>query len=437
MREDRRDIGTTEYSENTAAPDSETGAWSERFNKRAPASAPVVSAKHKVKAAALVAVFAVLALFTVVMTTQSGYAIYMNGEAVGSVKDIDMVEEAVQSAEDHASQILGYDYSVRDSIALEPGRTAVTDESTGAELENAILENIEGISKLYVLKLDGETVAACEDAATIDSVVNAVLDRFTSKDTVSASFVQKVSISLEYVNEGLLCDEDQLLEMLVPEDGGEPLLSVERTDRVVTPYETDFERIVEYDDTAFEGDDTILVAGIKGLNRKTEQIHFLNGEEQDRLLLEDELVIKPMNEVKSVGTKVRPYWMSYGEYIWPTDGIITSYFGYRDTDVGSSDHKGLDIAGYSGQDIYAADGGEVIYSDWLEGYGYLVKILHDNGDVTYYGHCSELLVSEGEKVGRGQLIAYMGCTGIASGDHVHFEIRRDDTPIDPLEELPY
>ncbi|MBR3211689.1 MAG: M23 family metallopeptidase [Firmicutes bacterium] len=116
--------------------------------------------------------------------------------------------------------------------------------------------------------------------------------------------------------------------------------------------------------------------------------------------------------------------------------MITSYFGYRDTDVGSSDHKGLDIAGSSGQDIYAADGGEVIYADWLEGYGYLVKILHDNGDVTYYGHCSELLVYEGEKVGRGELIAYMGCTGVASGDHLHFEIRRDDTPIDPLEELP-
>ena len=380
-------------------------------------------------------VFAVLAVFTVVMTTQSGYAIYMNGEEVGSTKDIDRVEEAVQSAENHASEILGYDYSVRDSIALEPGRTALTGESTGTELENAILENIEGIAKLYALKLDGETVAACEDASTIDSVLNTLLDKYTSKDTVSASFVQKVSISLEYVREELLLDGDQLLEMLDPEDG-EPILSVERTDRVVTPVETDFERIVEYDDTVYEGTDKILVAGIKGLNRTTEQIRYLNGEEQDRILLEDTLVIKPMNEVKSVGTKERPFYLSYGEYIWPAYGIITSYFGYRDTDVGSSDHKGLDIAGSSGQDIYAADGGEVIYADWLEGYGYLVKILHDNGDVTYYGHCSELLVYEGEKVGRGELIAYMGCTGVASGDHLHFEIRRDDTPIDPLEELP-
>ena len=65
-----------------------------------------------------------------------------------------------------------------------------------------------------------------------------------------------------------------------------------------------------------------------------------------------------------------------------------------------------------------------------------MKILHDNGDVTYYGHCSELLVYEGEKVGQGELIAYMGCTGIASGDHLHFEIRRDDVPINPLDELP-
>ena len=436
MREDRRNNGTTEYSENVTFSDGDKNAWSERFNRRAPASAPTVTAKHKVKAIVLVLVFAVLAAITVMFTTQSGYAIYMNGEAVGTTKDIDSVEAAVQSAEDQASEILGYDYSVRDSIELEPGRTAATGESTGTELENAILENIEGIAKLYALKLDGEIVAACEDAGTIDAALNAVLDRYTSKDTTSASFVQNVSISLEFVREEFLCDGDQLLEMLLPEDGSEPILSVERTDRVVTPVDTDFEHIVIYDDTVYEGTDTLLVAGIKGLNKKTEQVHYLNGEETDRILLEEALVIKPMDEVRSVGTKERPFYMSYGEYIWPTDGIITSYFGYREPEIGSTDHKGLDIAGYSGQDILAADGGEVIYADWLEGYGYLVKILHDNGDVTYYGHCSELLVYEGEKVGQGELIAYMGCTGIASGDHLHFEIRRDDVPINPLDELP-
>jgi murein DD-endopeptidase MepM/ murein hydrolase activator NlpD len=66
----------------------------------------------------------------------------------------------------------------------------------------------------------------------------------------------------------------------------------------------------------------------------------------------------------------------------------------------------------------------------------LVQIQHDNGDVTYYGHCSELLVQEGDRVYQGQVIACMGATGVASGVHLHFEIRQDGTPIDPETVLP-
>jgi len=123
-------------------------------------------------------------------------------------------------------------------------------------------------------------------------------------------------------------------------------------------------------------------------------------------------------------------------YCWPADGELTSRFGYRKTDVGSTNHKGIDIGGFYGDPIYAAAGGEVIVSGWNNSFGYVIHIQHGNGDVTIYSHCSALLVSVGERVEQRQEIARMGKTGVASGVHLHFELIVDGLNIDPLSCLP-
>ena len=123
-------------------------------------------------------------------------------------------------------------------------------------------------------------------------------------------------------------------------------------------------------------------------------------------------------------------------YIWPTQGEVTSRFGYRSASVGSTNHMGIDIGGDYGQSIYAAGAGEVIVSGWSDSYGYVVQIMHENGYVTLYCHCSKLLVSVGDAVLQGQEIARMGATGIASGTHLHFEILIDGVNVDPLPYLP-
>ena len=123
-------------------------------------------------------------------------------------------------------------------------------------------------------------------------------------------------------------------------------------------------------------------------------------------------------------------------YIWPTDGIITSRFGYRNTTVGSTNHKGLDIGGSHGQAIVAANEGEVTFSGWEDGYGRYIRIQHENGDVTLYSHNSALLVNEGDWVSQGQEIARMGATGVVTGVHLHFEIIIDGIHVDPLKHLP-
>ena len=148
-------------------------------------------------------------------------------------------------------------------------------------------------------------------------------------------------------------------------------------------------------------------------------------------MIESEVIEAPVKAVVHTGTRER---LSTGTYIWPTEGTLTSYYGYRRISVGSSYHQGVDIAAYTGTEIYASDGGTVIFSGTYGGYGNMIKIEHDNGDITYYAHCSKLLKKSGETVKQGELIAYMGNTGVSTGSHLHFEIRiGGEQSVDPLE----
>ncbi len=116
--------------------------------------------------------------------------------------------------------------------------------------------------------------------------------------------------------------------------------------------------------------------------------------------------------------------------LWPLSGALTSYFGPRSL-LGMTYHYGLDIDGATGDAVVAAMAGTVTYSGWLGGYGYVVIVEVDNVEY-YYGHASELLVSEGEYVETGEVIAKVGSTGRSTGSHLHFEIRIDGQAVDPL-----
>ena len=95
-------------------------------------------------------------------------------------------------------------------------------------------------------------------------------------------------------------------------------------------------------------------------------------------------------------------------------------------------HSGIDIGVDEGTPVHAADGGVVVLSGWISGYGYAVIIDHGNGISTLYGHNSELAVSEGQTVSKGSVIAYAGSTGNSTGPHVHFEVRQNGEPVDPM-----
>jgi murein DD-endopeptidase MepM/ murein hydrolase activator NlpD len=118
--------------------------------------------------------------------------------------------------------------------------------------------------------------------------------------------------------------------------------------------------------------------------------------------------------------------------IWPVSGPITSPFGPR----WGGFHPGIDIGVPMGTPIHAAAAGTVIWCGWETGYGNLVVIDHHNGIATAYAHQSRIAVSCNQDVAQGQVIGYVGCTGFCTGPHLHFEVRVNGTPVDPIGYLP-
>jgi len=129
---------------------------------------------------------------------------------------------------------------------------------------------------------------------------------------------------------------------------------------------------------------------------------------------------------------------STGTMTWPAEGEITSPFGWRVHPIFGTQrlHTGIDIGADYGDAIRAADGGVVIHADWMGGYGNAVIIDHGNGISTLYAHNSQLLVDEGQTVAKGQTVARCGSTGYSTGPHLHFEVRQNGSPVNPLNYLP-
>lgn len=148
-------------------------------------------------------------------------------------------------------------------------------------------------------------------------------------------------------------------------------------------------------------------------------------------IVKEEVTEEAVAKIIEVGTVNPP------TYIWPCYGTISSYFGSRSSPTAgaSTNHKGIDIAVSTGTSVMATSGGTVTVAGWQSGYGYVVYIDHGNGVVSRYGHLSKILVSVGDTVSQGEVIARSGNTGNSTGPHLHFEIRVNGTAVNPLNYL--
>lgn len=116
---------------------------------------------------------------------------------------------------------------------------------------------------------------------------------------------------------------------------------------------------------------------------------------------------------------------------WPLRGVLYGRFGKKGKEL----HDGIDLAAPEGTPVTTAAEGTVIFAGEQKGYGQIVIVEHDNGLITLYAHNRDVRVKSGQRVRKGQVVATVGQSGKTSGPHLHFEVRHDGMPVDPLNYL--
>ena len=444
---------------------------------------------HRLHPAAFLGLACCLAAVVLFCTFYTvGTTVSYDGQVVAVVDSQATAEEVRSDLEQVTARTLGQTYTIDDSLLQYSdglvSRQLVVDQNT---LEADLSQELGVVTSAYCLYVEGELIGATPYEGALEELLSQLQGAATDENTISCTFAENVEIRQELVPSDRIVNLGYLAETLystkqeevtytvvkgdtwseIAEDHGmtskellamNPGYDIDKiqigevlTLSAAVPYLTmtvvqrehyveDVMYDIEYTDTAnlYQGDYEVTSKGEYGAADVVANVTYVNGEETARTVLSSVTLKEPVTEQQLRGTKERPTWLPTGTFRWPTSGRITSTFGGRASPggIGSTNHKGIDIANSYGTPIYAADGGTVTYAGWMGGYGYLVQINHGNGYVTYYGHNSSLLVSVGQHVYKGQQIARMGSTGNSTGNHCHFEVRYNGVAKNPLNYLP-
>lgn len=425
-----------------------------------------------------------------VLNYYTAYEYSYNGQKLGLVKEKDdvlQITDLVQGAltEEKNMKIV---IDAKDDITFH--RKLALDES---QIDNSeqVLKRLTYMGDLKVkatgIYVNGKKIGAVQDRKTAEKALKDVADKYTKQgdniEVESVRFLEKVDIKtantdLEDLHSeeemvDLLCTsgeketvhkvvagdtlhsiakkydvwEDQLLEdnkginskklevgsnIIVKQQA--PVLTYEVVEKIT--YDKVIEHKVEEQKSAdiYEGMTETQQAGADGLSEITARVTLQNGKKVEEEDLVTTVKEEPVTEVVLVGTKERPPTVGSGKYIWPLKDSFTQTSGFGSR--WGRQHKGIDLAVSVGTTVYAADGGTVVEAQYSGSYGNVVMIDHQNGQETRYAHNSKLLVKKGDKVYQGQPIAKSGNTGRSTGPHVHFEIRFNGEPRNPLNYLP-
>ncbi|MDK2882239.1 MAG: hypothetical protein PWP12_143 [Bacillota bacterium] len=426
--------------------------------------------------AAGIAVFLLLLLAGVLPMTQRAWAVSVDGEIIGWTADKEATAAYVQEilgqdgAASEAAGRISYTPVPRNRIEITPP------EAMKEKLACALL----GLTEAWAITVDGEACVAVASEEEAQAVVDGLKAAFPPEEGTMVkeiSFKEEVAFAPELVKEDQVHSVQAAIEYLLRGTDemriyevkqGDSLWSIARahdlrvadlekanpgvserlqigqklnlivpkpfvtvvsreektvTENVPFPVET------VKDSSLYTYERKVRTPGQPGSKKVTYSIVRENGQVVAREVLDSVVEKEPVTQVVAVGTR-QPAIVGTGRYIWPIsrEGVITSRYGTR----GREFHGGVDIAAPTGTPVRAADSGRVIFAGWKGGYGKCVILEHGNGSATLYGHLSQIMVKEGQKVTQGQTIGLVGSTGKSTGPHLHFEIMQGGVRKDPL-----
>jgi Membrane proteins related to metalloendopeptidases len=339
--------------------------------------------------------------------------------------------EAYQITVDDKIQMIVNNKATAETVLEEVKNSYIPADSKPNVQDATFVENVT-VSSIFV---------SDKEFTTFEDAVNTLKSPVEEKTTYSvvqgdtlSGIAAKNGISTKWlltINPGLQANSilkiGQVLVLSVPK----PLVSVRTTEKNV--YTQSIKKAVEYqyDDNKYEDYSSTVQDGNDGVKEITAAIVRINGIEQQSDVVSEKVLTEPVKQVVVKGTKKKGI-------IMPLSGSITSPFGYRKNPMGSGSefHKGLDLSASMGTPVRAAlDATVKTVAYDANGYGKYVVLSSRDGITTLYGHCSNIAVSEGQKVKQGDVIAYSGSTGRSTGPHLHFELDVQGQCKDPRQYL--
>ena len=352
-----------------------------------------------------------------------GTALYLDGELTAVSSDGDTLRSYLDSLlapyEEQADENTSVGFNKH--VVLEDGIYFNDSFEDDNSIEN-MLTGVQQQEKIYTVQA-GDTLWAIAQKNDLT---------FKELCALNTNFKGAALTETSNIQEGdqlIVTKQEALLEVRITK--------VETREEEI-PFSTETTQSNEYT----KGTTKTLQEGENGLRRVTMQnVYDTNGTLLEQTILSTETIKEPVTKKVVVGTKkatlngAAAYIGGSGQFIWPVPNYryCSRWYG--------NGHKGVDICAPAGTPIYASAGGTVTKAGYNKagagtGYGYSVIISHSGGYTTVYAHCLSLTVSAGQTVRQGQLIGYLGSTGRSTGNHCHFEIRRNGSYIAPQSVFP-
>lgn len=360
-----------------------------------------------------------------------GVQLMVEGKAVGIVKDQETANAVLEGVKNH---YLPQAEEAELSTASKLTRTAASSSSTAKAKASEQVKSVEISEEVSIVpvKVDPNKVMDVEEAVkTLTEGKEAPLLYTVQEGDTISGIAQRYQITQQEIYNNnpdvkeLTLKIGDTLKLTVPQ----PDVTVVTVEQVTEQVVTEPEVIVRENDQLAAGKSKVVRAGQTGLKEMQYRVTKENGVVVKEEWLGQTVIKESLAEVVYRGTKV--VGEGTGTFSWPVSGAtISSSFGER----WSRAHKGMDLVS-SNRTIKASDAGTVIFAGVKSGYGNLVIVDHRNGYQTYYGHLKSISVSSGQRLEQGAKIGVMGSTGRSTGTHLHFEIRKNGTAVNPMKYL--
>lgn len=415
------------------------------------------------------------------------YKVTIAGQEAGYLTDTEMVPQAIEEIKSDLSKDAGGVEIVVDDKAISVEATDLKAKKvellSDGQLKELILSADLCKANVWAVNINGTNVVAAATEADANSILEGVKNHYLAKgsEVVSAGFKEDVAVTHAAMSAADIMKPEDATNLIITgskepkiytvQDGDtiwdiaiangmspaelqsanpgfdpnklkigqqlnlfqtKPYVTVLTKEVVATNEKIDFKTVYENTDVLYKGEIKVKTAGVYGTKEVRTELTKENGVLVASAQLDSVVTAEPQDQIALKGTKSISTFTGSGVLSSPVGRIeVSSAYGSR----GGRRHTGVDLRNPKGTPIYAADDGVVIAVTNSGSPGKTVKLSHGNGLETWYEHCDTISVTTGQVVKKGEKIATVGNTGNATGYHLHFEVRKNGSPQNPMNYL--